>query len=172
MDAMVGVRESADDVECFLRSHLSMKLESMHEDCFVNFMVFCWQSIDPGRIASLNLSVELVSRLANQLTILMERASRDFPRWSAPAFWRRYIGWTDYGEEFSVSECRKFMMGNVGYLEPAFYICSSTCGQEMEAEALALSASYSDPSSMRARYVLSVVTSVSRMRSRSSGRDV
>jgi len=129
------------------------------DELIADFIVFCWQAVDPGRVATLNLSDELVDACAYQLSELLKLAATACGKRSAPLFWKRYIEWADLAEALSIDECKLFMLRSPAYVEPAFYVFLASGGAEMRSEAMSLLAQYSDATTTRSRYVRSVLES-------------
>jgi len=130
------------------------------EDGFVaDFMVFCWQAIDPGRVASLDLDDKTVDACVDMLSELKIFVDGKRDKWGGSAFWRRYIDWADYAIDFPLGECKRFMQENLGYLEPSFFVFTATGGAEMRSEAMKIYTEYSQSRKARATYVRSVIES-------------
>ncbi|WP_313298827.1 hypothetical protein [Stenotrophomonas sp.] len=147
------------DVTKTIAWYKSNFFEGCEEGFIADFMVFCWQAVDPGRVASLDLDDEAVDACANMLSELKLFVDEKHGKWGVSAFWRRYIDWADYAMDFPLDECRRFMRENVGYLEPSFFIFTATGGAEMRSEAMAIFAEYSQSGKARATYVRSVIGS-------------
>ena len=58
------------DVAKTIAWYKSNFFEGCEEDFVADFMVFCWQAVDPGRVASLDLDDETVDACANMLSEL------------------------------------------------------------------------------------------------------
>ncbi|PZP67774.1 MAG: hypothetical protein DI592_23335 [Stenotrophomonas maltophilia] len=138
------------DVAKTIAWYKSNFFEGCEEDFVADFMVFCWQAVDPGRVASLDLDDETVDACANMLSELKLFVDEKRGKWGVAGFWRRYIDWADY---------RRFMRETVGYLEPSFFVFTATGGAEMRSEAMAIFAEYSQSGKARATYVRSVIES-------------
>lgn len=147
------------DVAKTIAWYKSNFFEGCEEDFVADFMVFCWQAVDPGRVASLDLDDETVDACANMLSELKLFVDEKRGKWGGSAFWRRYIDWADYAMDFPLDECRRFMRETVGYLEPSFFVFAATGGAEMRSEAMAIFAEYSQSGKARATYVRSVIES-------------
>jgi hypothetical protein len=130
-----------------------------NDELIADFIVFCWQAVDPGRVATLDLSDELVDACADQLSELLKLATTTCGKWSAPLFWKRYIEWADLAEVLSIDECKLFMHRSAEYVEPAFFVFLASGGAEMRSEAMILLAQHSDATTTRSRYVRSVLES-------------
>lgn len=156
------------DVAQGLAAYQRLSSEGLGEELFADFMVFCWQAVDPGRVAALELDDDVVDACADQLSDLLILVDQRCQEWGALAFWKRYIEWADLGVELSIEECKQFMIQNPGYLEPAFFVFLATNGKEMRPEAMLLLSRCSKSTSMRSVYVRSVIES--RLRTESMSR--
>ncbi|KDE92113.1 hypothetical protein D7Y57_10005 [Stenotrophomonas maltophilia] len=154
--------EEPVDVAEALAMYQRLMLERSDAAFVADFMVFCWQAVDPGRVAALDLPGDVVDACADQLSLLMrmedQQDQQDQQR-AAPAFWKRYIEWADYAIDFPLDERKRFICEAPGYLEPAFSVFVATGGAEMRSEAMELLAEYSGSGTARAAYVRSVIES-------------
>lgn len=148
------------DVNGGLMFYRRRLIHDKSEEVFADFMVFCWQMTDLGRVAAFGLTSDQVRELASELSDLMRQVDSRYGRWSAPAFWKRYISWAEYGAGFSVEECREFILRNPEYQEPSFFVFASAMGVEMKCEAIQLASCISGCGTMRVEYVCSVVDSI------------
>lgn len=147
------------DVAEALAMYQRLKLERSDAAFVADFMVFCWQAVDPGRVAALDLPGDVVDACADQLSLLMRMVDQQDQQCGAPAFWKRYIEWADYAIDFPLDERKRFICEAPGYLEPAFSVFVATGGAEMRSEAMELLAEYSGSGKARAAYVRSVIES-------------
>lgn len=147
------------DVAEALAMYQRLKLERSDAAFVADFMVFCWQAVDPGRVAALDLPGDVVDACADQLSLLMRMVDQQDQQCGAPAFWKRYIEWADYAIDFPLDERKRFICEAPGYLEPAFSVFVATGGEEMRSEAMELLAEYSGSGKARAAYVRSVIES-------------
>lgn len=147
------------DVAQGLAAYQRLSAEGLGEELFADFMVFCWQAVDPGRVAALDLDDDLVDACADQLSVLLHLVDHQCHKWGAPVFWKRYIEWADLAVQLSVEECKEFMIQSPGYREPAFFVFLATNGEEMRLETMLLLSHCSQSTSMRSSYVRSVIES-------------
>ncbi|HDS1140010.1 TPA: hypothetical protein QDZ75_004085 [Stenotrophomonas maltophilia] len=151
--------EEPVDVAEALAMYQRMMLERSDAEFVADFMVFCWQSVDPGRVAGLDLPGSVVDACSEQLSLFMRMVDQQDQQRGAPAFWKRYIEWADYAIDFPLDERKRFMWETPGYLEPAFSVFMATGGAEMRSDAMELLAEYSGSGKARAAYVRSVIES-------------
>lgn len=153
------VHVKSTDVAAILAMYRRLLADSHDEARIADFMVFCWQTLDPGYVAATDLRGDLFDTCAGELRELLQSVEKTCRPWSAPAFWKRYIEWADYAAMFSIEDQREFARHDPGYIEPAFSVFSFTGGQQMRAEAMTVLAGCAASSTMRASYVRSVVES-------------
>lgn len=154
----VGFLEPVD-IQAGLDAYLGLLAQQQDDGIIADFLVFCWQAVDPGRVAALDLADDVLDACADKMSELLEFIEHRCDAWSVPGFWRRYIQWADFGEELQVEECMEFMRRVPGYIEPAFFVFLATPGQEMRREAMCLLAAYSGERTTRESYVKSVLES-------------
>ena len=126
-------------------------------EAMANLMALYFQSTDYGVWSGSGLDLAFVRHAGERLGQLIQDAEQDELRWSEVGFWARYIKWADWGEVFSIEECREFMRRDPANIEPAFHLYALT--GEREADALRLLHPKGGLPTVRASYVSAVVQS-------------
>ena len=148
------------DTETALTFYATRMRHDAPAEFLADYMTFCWQACEPGRVATLDLSDAAFTKAADRLQDLLVAASHERYRWTAPDFWRRYIAWADYGDEFcfDVADCRTFLQRNPAYIEPSFYLFSAGRDDNMQSLAMKVLEQCEQPT-LRNQYVRSVIES-------------
>ncbi|AUI08890.1 hypothetical protein [Stenotrophomonas maltophilia] len=82
---MIDFDELAD-VAKTIAWYKSNFFEGCEEDFVADFMVFCWQAVDPGRVASLDLDDETVDACADMLSELKLFVDERCGEWGGACF--------------------------------------------------------------------------------------
>lgn len=140
---------------------------SVYEACIIegrdlpqamaNLMALYFQSTDYGVWSGSGLDLAFVRHAGERLWQLIQDAEQDELRWSEVGFWARYIKWADWGDVFSIEDCREFMRRDPANTEPAFHLYALT--GEREADALRLLHPGGGLPTVRESYVSAVVES-------------
>ncbi|WP_312316800.1 hypothetical protein [Stenotrophomonas sp.] len=155
------------DTDAALAFYAARMRDDAPDEFLADYMTFCWQAGEPGRVAALDLSDAAFTEAADRLQDLLVVASHERYRWTAPDFWRRYIAWADYGDEFSfdITDCRAFLQHNPAYIEPSFYLYSAGGDDSMQSLAVTVLEQCELPT-LRNQYVRSVIENTLNSRKR------
>lgn len=133
-------------------------------ELLLNLAVLYWQATDYGVASEKKLDAKFVAMSAQRVPVLIHEAGRVCSQSVEVEFWKRYIAWADFGDEFSVEECREFRRRSPDVLVPAMFIFAQSGGVECEGAALELLEQCKQNPTTRNRYVASVVEGVLRRR--------
>jgi hypothetical protein len=150
--------QAADQYE-----ELILREDGTLED-YLNLAVLYWQSAEPGFLSSSRADIDFIKRAGRRYREVLDAAEKTFPGSPEIDFWRRYCDLIFLGEPFPLPECTKLLGGSTSTLVPWFFVYSSSGGKEGEKQARDLLALCSADPTLRNRYIISVIESISKMR--------
>jgi len=129
-------------------------------DVFVDLMVHYWQTTDGGFAATQGLDQRSIAVAGERLSAMLAQPSGWVSETADYRFWSRYIRWADFGGAFEIEDCIDLLEQSPDYREPVFFVYAASAGRRFGDEAAALWKRLQADSTLRAKYVRSVVQSV------------
>lgn len=133
-------------------------------EAYLNVLVLCWQLTDYGYWATMKVPRHIVDEASNLLPEIRERAKTRFPQDAEVAFWDKYIQWTDLGEPLEDEECEALLREPSGRSVPAMHLFAISGGSRYRQEALELRARCEAQGTVKAAYIVSVISGVEERR--------
>lgn len=135
----------------------ALELGRRNIEILVNLTVLYWQATDFGVASSEKISIEFQSRAEKRYVELIEEIQRSHPSAPEAHFWSKYIPWAENGSDFTPEQCREIIRLRPEYLDPWMFIFVVSNGNEGVAEARRLRETCATNSTMRCRYITSML---------------